>query len=104
MRHQLFTRGKHRTTAATRDFPHLVRRSANGERGSTMKRAFALGLAVLAVVAIAAFAGRTQSASAKPAAGSLVGTGASFLFPLVSKWIPLVDNAHRIHVTYTATG
>jgi phosphate transport system substrate-binding protein len=69
-----------------------------------MKRALALGLAVLALVAIAAFAGRTQSASAKPAAGSLVGTGSSFVFPLVSKWIPLVDNAYGIHVTYTATG
>jgi phosphate transport system substrate-binding protein len=75
-----------------------------GERGNTMKRAFALGLAVLAVVAVAAFAGRTQTASAKPTAGSLVGTGATFPFPLISKWIPAVDNALGIRLTYTATG
>jgi phosphate transport system substrate-binding protein len=75
-----------------------------GERGSTMKRALALGLVVVAVVAIATVAGRTQSASAKPAAGSLVGTGATFPFPLISKWIPAVDNALGINITYTATG
>ena len=75
-----------------------------GERGSTMKRALALGLVVIAVVAIAAVAGRTQSASAKPAAGSLVGTGATFPFPLISKWIPAVDDALGIRITYTATG
>jgi phosphate transport system substrate-binding protein len=74
------------------------------ERGSTMKRALALGLVVAAVVAIAAVAGRTQSASAKPAAGSLVGTGATFPFPLISKWIPAVDNALGINITYTPTG
>jgi phosphate transport system substrate-binding protein len=69
-----------------------------------MKRALALGLVVVAVVAIAAVAGRTQSASAKPTAGSLVGTGATFPFPLISKWIPAVDNALGINITYTATG
>jgi phosphate transport system substrate-binding protein len=69
-----------------------------------MKRAFALTLAVGAVVAFAAFAGKTQSASAKPEGGSLVGTGSTFVFPLVSKWIPAVDNALGIKVTYTPTG
>jgi phosphate transport system substrate-binding protein len=69
-----------------------------------MKRALALGLVVVAVVAIAVVAGRTQSASAKPAAGSLVGTGATFPFPLISKWIPAVDDALGIRITYTATG
>jgi len=69
-----------------------------------MKRAFVLGLAVLVIGAAAAFAGRTQSASAKPAAGSVVGTGSTFVFPLVSKWIPAVDNALGIKVTYSPTG
>jgi len=69
-----------------------------------MKRILAAGLVVLAVVALAAFAGRTQSASAKPAAGSLVGTGATFPFPLISKWIPAVDQALGMRITYTATG
>jgi phosphate transport system substrate-binding protein len=69
-----------------------------------MKRILAASLVVLAVVALAAFAGRTQTASAKPTAGSLVGTGATFPFPLISKWIPAVDNALGIKITYSPTG
>src|SRR5262249_29038961 len=68
------------------------------------KRVLAVGFAVVALVALAAFAGRTQTASAKPTAGSLVGTGATFPFPLISKWIPAVDNALGIKITYSATG
>jgi phosphate transport system substrate-binding protein len=75
------------------------------EKGArTMKRALALGLVVVAIAAVALVAGRTQSASAKPAASSLVGTGATFPFPLISKWIPAVDNALGIRIAYTATG
>ena len=59
---------------------------------------------LLAVVGLAVLGGRTQSASAKPQAGSLVGTGATFPFPLISKWIPAVDNALGIKITYSATG
>ena len=69
-----------------------------------MKRALALGFVAIALVAVAAFAGSTQSASAKPEAGSLVGTGATFPYPLISKWIPAVDNALGIRITYTPTG
>jgi phosphate transport system substrate-binding protein len=69
-----------------------------------MKRMLAAGFVLLAVVALAAFAGRTQTASAKPTAGSLVGTGASFPFPLISKWIPAVGSSLGINITYTATG
>ena len=69
-----------------------------------MKRMLAAGLVLLAVVALAAFAGKTQSASAKPAAGSLVGTGATFPVPLISKWIPAVDSALGIKITYSGTG
>ena len=72
--------------------------------GRTLTRALVLGVAVFIVVAIAAVAGRTQAASAKPAAGSLVGTGATFPFPLISKWIPAVSTALGINLTYTATG
>ena len=74
------------------------------ERGNTMKRALALGLLVTALGAIAAVAGRTESASAKPQAGSLVGTGATFPYPLISKWIPAIDNAYGIKITYSPTG
>jgi len=70
-----------------------------------MKRILAASLALLAVVALAALAGRTQTASATPQqSASLVGTGATFPFPLISKWIPAVDSALGIKVTYTGTG
>jgi len=69
-----------------------------------MKRVLALGVLVVAAVATAAFAAQTQTASARPSAGSLVGTGATFPFPLISKWIPAVDEALGIRITYTPTG
>jgi phosphate transport system substrate-binding protein len=69
-----------------------------------MKRALALGFLATALLAAAAVAGLTQTASAKPAAGSLVGTGSTFVYPLVSKWIPAVDNAYGIKLTYSPTG
>ena len=69
-----------------------------------MKRALALGLAVVLVVSAAVAAGRAERAAAKPAAGSLVGTGATFPFPLISKWIPAIDNAYGINITYSPTG
>jgi len=69
-----------------------------------MKRALALGAIAAVAAAAAAFAATTQTALAKPAGGSIVGTGATFPFPLISKWIPAVDNALGIKVTYSATG
>jgi phosphate transport system substrate-binding protein len=69
-----------------------------------MKRIVLGGLVLLAVIGLAVLGGRTQSASAKPQAGSLVGTGATFPFPLISKWIPAVDSALGIRITYSATG
>jgi phosphate transport system substrate-binding protein len=69
-----------------------------------MKRYFLAALALLVVGAVAVFAGQAQSASAKPAAGKLVGTGATFPFPLISKWIPAVGSALGIDITYSATG
>jgi len=69
-----------------------------------MKRALALGLAVIAVVAAAVFAGQAQTAAAKPTAGNLVGTGATFPFPLISKWIPEVGHDLGIGITYSPTG
>ncbi len=63
-----------------------------------------LAAAVVSLTGLAIFAGQTQTAAAKPSAGSLVGTGATFPFPLISKWIPAVDNALGINITYTATG
>ncbi len=69
-----------------------------------MKRITLGGLVLLAVLGLAVLGGRTQSASAKPQADSLVGTGSTFVFPLVSKWIPAVDQALGIKLTYSSTG
>ncbi len=77
------------------------------ERGTrTMKRAITLSLALVALVALAALAGRADTASAtqERTLGSLTGTGATFPFPLISKWIPAVDQAYGINVTYSPTG
>ena len=69
-----------------------------------MKRALALGVVIAAVAAVALVAGRADKASARPQATTLVGTGSTLVFPLISKWIPAVDQAYGIHVTYTGTG
>ena len=69
-----------------------------------MRRYFLAALALLVVGAVAVFAGQAQSAPAKPAAGKLVGTGATFPFPLISKWIPAVGSALVIDISYSATG
>src|SRR5512143_2068718 len=107
MRHQTFTSEKHTTgervsrlTTGSMGATSIGRE----ERGTTMKRALALGFLVTALAAAAAVAGLTQTASAKPAAGSLVGTGSTFVYPLVSKWIPAIDKAYGINLTYSPTG
>ena len=69
-----------------------------------MKRALALAFAAFAVIGLALVGGRAERASAHPAGGSLVGTGATFPFPLISKWIPAVDQALGIKITYSPTG
>ena len=63
-----------------------------------------LAVALVGVVAIALVAGRAEAAPEKQAQGSLVGTGATFPFPLISKWIPEVQKAYGIQVTYSPTG
>jgi phosphate transport system substrate-binding protein len=69
-----------------------------------MKRSLALALALLSVLALALAAGRAEATPAKQTQGSLVGTGATFPFPLISKWIPEVGGALGINITYSPTG
>lgn len=69
-----------------------------------MKRALALSLALVSVVAIALVAGRADAAPTQKADTSITGTGATFPFPLISKWIPAVGSAYGINVTYSPTG
>jgi phosphate transport system substrate-binding protein len=62
----------------------------------------ALALAVLAVGTLVASS--ATAAPTKNQAGSLVGAGATFPFPLISKWIPEVAKAYDINITYSPTG
>jgi phosphate transport system substrate-binding protein len=59
-------------------------------------------LAVLAAIGAALVL--TTGAGAKPTGGSLVGAGSSFVAPLVSAWIPKVDSAFGLKVTYGPIG
>ena len=59
-------------------------------------------LAVLAAIGAALVV--TTGAGAKASAGSLTGAGSSFVAPLVSAWIPKVDAAYGLKVTYGPIG
>ena len=59
-------------------------------------------LAVLAALGAALVL--TAGAGARSSAGSLTGAGSSFVAPLVSVWIPKVDAAFGVKVTYGPIG
>jgi phosphate transport system substrate-binding protein len=61
-------------------------------------------VALASMVAIAVVAGRAEAAPAQKTDTSITGTGATFPFPLISKWIPAVGSAYGINVTYSPTG
>jgi phosphate transport system substrate-binding protein len=70
-----------------------------------MKKSLATALALVALVVAAVVATTTATAAPeRSTAGSLVGTGATFPFPLISKWIPEVAKAYGIDITYSPTG
>jgi len=69
-----------------------------------MNRALALVVTLASVIAIAAVAGRADAALAKSSAGSLTGAGSSFVFPLVSAWIPALGSAYGLNVSYSPIG
>jgi phosphate transport system substrate-binding protein len=69
-----------------------------------MKRAFGLMLVVTSVVAIAVIVGSAAAAPAKNQDTALSGAGSSFVFPLVSKWIPALGTAYGYNVSYSPTG
>jgi phosphate transport system substrate-binding protein len=68
-----------------------------------MKRALAIVLVVtgLAAMAIAATA---SAAPARQQDTSLSGAGSTFVFPLVSKWIPALGSAYGYNVSYNPIG
>ena len=69
-----------------------------------MKRVLTLMLVVASVAAIAVTAGGATAASAKKQDTNLSGAGSSFVFPLVSKWIPALGSAYGYNVSYAPTG
>jgi phosphate transport system substrate-binding protein len=68
-----------------------------------MKKAFVSMVAIVTLVAIALVAGQADAAKQRQMS-TLVGTGATFPFPLISKWIPEWSKAYGINVTYSPTG
>ncbi len=64
----------------------------------------ALAIAATAVVAMGAFASAASPASHTKADSKITGAGSSFVFPLVSQWIPAVGSALGINLTYAAVG
>jgi phosphate transport system substrate-binding protein len=59
---------------------------------------------VAVLAAIGAALVLTTTAGAKQTSGSLVGAGSSFVAPLVSTWIPKLDSAFGLKVTYGPIG
>jgi phosphate transport system substrate-binding protein len=69
-----------------------------------MKKSLAAALALVALVVASVVAAGAVAAPERSSAGALVGTGATFPFPLISKWIPAVGSSLGINITYTPTG
>ncbi len=67
-----------------------------------MRRALGLMLIVAAVVAIGATV--ATAASSKKQGTALTGAGSTFVFPLVSKWIPALGTAYGYNVSYSPIG
>jgi len=67
-----------------------------------IRRGVVLLVSSLALAAVAV-AGAT-AAPAKTAATGITGAGSSFVFPLVSTWIPAVDHAFGYQLTYGSIG
>ena len=69
-----------------------------------MKRALTLMLVVAVVAATAITVGAATAAPAKKQDTNLSGAGSSFVFPLVSKWIPALGSAYGYNVSYYPIG
>jgi phosphate transport system substrate-binding protein len=69
-----------------------------------MKRVLALMLVVATVAATAIAVGAATAAPAKRQDTNLSGAGSSFVYPLVSKWIPALGSAYGYNVSYNPNG
>ena len=64
----------------------------------------ALGILAISAVAAGVLASAASPAPNRTAATKITGAGSSFVFPLVSQWIPAVGSALGIDLTYAAVG
>ncbi len=69
-----------------------------------LKRGVALLATLLVSLAVVTAATAKQTAPAKASGETLVGAGATFPFPLISKWIPAYDQATGTRITYSPIG
>jgi phosphate transport system substrate-binding protein len=68
-----------------------------------MKKLLAAAVAIAALVTASAVSTGAVAAPARTQ-GTLVGAGATFPFPLISKWIPEVGKAYDVNITYSPVG
>jgi len=68
-----------------------------------MKRALAL-VALVGLLAVAAVGGRANASPARTAGVGIAGAGSTFVYPLVSAWIPQLGSAYGYNVTYQPIG
>ena len=68
-----------------------------------MKKTLAL-VALVGVIGVAAVAGRANASAVRSSDVTLTGAGSSFVFPLVSAWIPQLGSAFGINVNYSPIG
>ena len=64
----------------------------------------ALGILAISAVVAGVLASAASPASHRTAATKITGAGSSFVFPLVSTWIPVVGSSLGIDLTYAAVG
>src|SRR5438552_18691537 len=91
--------GLHQGSSHAHEEDRQARRDLDQRRGEILTRRT---LAVLGALGAALVL--TTGAGATSKAGSLTGAGSSFVAPLVSAWIPKVDSAFGVKVTYGPIG
>ncbi len=64
----------------------------------------ALGILAISAVAAGVLASAASPAPNRTAATKITGAGSTFVFPLVSQWIPAVSSALGIDLTYASVG
>ncbi len=64
----------------------------------------ALGILAISAVTAGVLASAASPASSRTADANITGAGSTFVFPLISQWIPAVGSALGINLTYASVG